>query len=344
MLSAAMTITARIDSASIRPALRRIDALDLARGLALVAMAIYHFAWDLEFFGYAPPGMTAEGGWRLFARLIASSFLFLVGVSLVLAHLGGFRLRPYLKRLAMVAGAAALISLATWFAVPQGFIFFGILHQIALASVLGLAFLRVHGSVILAVAAFMIAGPHFLKAEIFAHPALWWVGLAPSNPPSNDYVPLFPWFGAVLAGMAAARIGLSTGFLAWLGNWQPGAAARPLLFAGRHSLAVYLLHQPALIALIWLFALVAPPQPLPPSAQFIPGCERSCGQTHDGAFCRGYCACMLDALTADNLLDTVFEAAQDAETQAQLNHLAGACSMRFQGEPFDGGQGEGTTP
>ena len=61
----------------------RIEAIDLARGIALVAMAVYHFTWDLEFFGYLEPRTTAVGGWKLFARVIASSFLFLVGVSLV---------------------------------------------------------------------------------------------------------------------------------------------------------------------------------------------------------------------------------------------------------------------
>ena len=88
----------------------RIALLDLARGAALIAMAIYHFTWDLEFFGYVDPGMTAHGGWKLFARCIASSFLFLVGVSLFLAHASGIRWRGFLIRLAMVGGAALAIS------------------------------------------------------------------------------------------------------------------------------------------------------------------------------------------------------------------------------------------
>lgn len=77
----------------------RIDTIDLARGLALVAMAIYHFAWDLEFFGYAEPGLTALPGWKLFARSIASSFLFLVGVSLVLAHGRGIRWKGFWRQI-----------------------------------------------------------------------------------------------------------------------------------------------------------------------------------------------------------------------------------------------------
>ena len=142
----------------------RIEAIDLARGAALIAMAIYHFTWDLEFFGYVDEGMTAHGGWKLFARCIASSFLFLVGVSLFLAHGKGIRWRGFLIRVAMVAGAALAISLVTYIAVPGAFIFFGILHEIALASLLGLAFLRLPALATLAIAALVIAAPLYARA------------------------------------------------------------------------------------------------------------------------------------------------------------------------------------
>jgi uncharacterized membrane protein len=170
----------------------RLEAIDLARGFALLAMAIYHFAWDLEFFGYVEPGTTQVGGWRFFARSIATSFLFLVGASLVLAHAKGVNWKSFAKRIAMVAGAAGAITLATWIAVPDAFIFFGILHHIALASVLGLAFLRMPLALVLIAAALVFAAPHFLRMPFFDHPALWWLGLAPQNPRSNDYVPWRP--------------------------------------------------------------------------------------------------------------------------------------------------------
>ena len=116
---------------------RRIEAIDIARALALVAMAIFHFTWDLENFGYLTPGLTEHGGWRLFARCIASSFLFLVGVSLVLANRNGIRWPAFWKRFAMIVVAAAAITLVTLYVTPDAFIFFGILHEIALASLLG---------------------------------------------------------------------------------------------------------------------------------------------------------------------------------------------------------------
>lgn len=309
------------------PAIRRIDAIDLARGVALVAMAIYHLAWDLEFFGYAEPGMTAVGGWRLFARSIASSFLFLVGVSLVLAHRGGISWPPFLKRLAQVAAAAAAISLATWIAVPGSFIFFGILHHIALASLLGLAFLRVPVPLVVIVAIGCAVAPSFLRSGIFDHPALWWIGLSSSNPHSNDYVPLFPWFAAVLVGIVVARLGLDTGLFARLAALRTGRWSAPLRWAGRHSLAVYLLHQPVLIAGVWLLAQVAPPQQLPRDISFTQACVAQCEQTEDGGFCAGYCVCMLDALEENGLFDEVYDGRMSEETRRRLPELVSMCTL-----------------
>lgn len=304
----------------------RIELIDAARGAALVAMAIYHFTWDLEFFGYIDPGTTSEGGWKLFARAIASSFLFLVGVSLVLAHGRGIRWRPFLRRLAMVAAAAAAISLVTWFAVPGGFIFFGILHQIALGSVIGLAFQRLPWPFVLATAAAVIVAPHYLRSAAFEAPVWWWLGLSPVDPPSNDYVPVFPWTGAVLAGMAAARLAESLGLPAALARVRAGTGTAPLVFAGRHSLAFYLVHQPVLIASVWLFALLVPP-PAQTGAGFMDACTATCRETRDGDFCPRYCACVLDRLENENRLDDVFAGDQDAETMARLNEIAGTCTV-----------------
>jgi uncharacterized membrane protein len=306
---------------------RRIEAIDLARGGALAAMIVFHFAWDLEFFGYAPVGMTREGGWLLFARSIASSFLFLVGIGLFLAHSGGVRLRSYLRRLAMIAAAALAITTATWVAMPQGFIFFGILHQIALASVLGLLFLRLPALLTAAVAIFVVAAPHFLRHPFFDHPVWWWVGLSSVNPPANDYVPLFPWFGAVLLGIAAARIAVHFDLFDRLADWTPGAWSRPAQFAGRNSLVVYLIHQPILIGAIWLFAQVIPPAAQPISASFLPACQAQCVTVREDAFCSAYCGCMLDAIEEAGIDETMWAGQQNDELSRWLEGTAMTCSM-----------------
>lgn len=316
---------------------RRIPTIDLARGVALVAMALYHFAWDLEFFGYAPAGMTSVGGWKFFARSIASSFLFLVGVSLFLAHARGVRWRGFGVRLAMVAGAAAVITVATWYATPDTFIFFGILHQIALASVLGLAFLRLPWAVVLVLSAAVIAAPWFLASPVFDAPWFWWTGLSEVRPRSNDYVPLFPWFGAVLAGVAAAGLAERTGLFDRLARVAVPKASAPLLFCGRHSLAFYLIHQPVLIGCVFLFAQVVPPQRETPQVEFRQACERTCGAERDEEFCSFYCTCVLDAIEGENLLDAVFSANQNDVVRQRLSEMAVACTGDTERRLWNGG-------
>lgn len=318
---------------------KRIAAIDMMRGAALVAMASYHFTWDLEFFGYAHAGLTAFGPWKVYARCIASTFLFLVGVSLVLAHGRGIRWKGFWKRLAMVAAAALAITAATRLATPDSFIFFGILHQIALASLLGLAFLRLPALVTLAAAVLVVAAPHYLRSGFFDHPALWWVGLSSADPRSNDYVPLFPWFGAVLAGIGATGLARSSGLLARLAALPQPRWARPLAFAGRHSLAVYLVHQPVLIACVWLFAQVMPPESRPPQEGFADACRASCAETRDAAFCTRYCGCMLGRLQEEGMLEKLYKGSGDDAFQQGVRDLAATCTAET-----DGAMQGGETP
>jgi uncharacterized membrane protein len=305
---------------------RRIPAIDLARGVALIAMAIYHFTWDLEFFGYVEAATTTVGGWKLFARAIASSFLFLVGFSLFLAHARGVRWRGFAMRLAMVAGAAFAISLATWFAMPDTFIFFGILHQIALASLLGLAFLRLPWALLVLLAGGVIVAPAYLTSPAFDAAWWWWTGLSETRPRSNDFVPLFPWFGAVLAGIAAAALAERGGLLDRLARIPVPRWSAPLLFLGHHSLAFYLIHQPVLIGCVFLFSQLVPPRVETPQVQFGQACERTCATERDEAFCNLYCACVLDAVEGENMLDGLFTGRQNDTERQTIAALAAICT------------------
>ncbi|MBX3580707.1 MAG: DUF1624 domain-containing protein [Rhizobiaceae bacterium] len=290
-------------------------------------MAIYHFAWDLEFFGYAPAGMAGSGGWKLFARCIASSFLFLVGVSLVLGHGKSIRWKSFWRRWVMVAAAALAITVATYIAMPNGFIFFGILHQIALASVLGLAFLRLPAVVTLSIAVVVLAAPHYLRSEFFDAPWWWWSGLSINYPRSNDYVPVFPWFGAVLIGIAAAKIAAQTGLLASLSRIRPPRFLWPLDFAGRHSLAVYLIHQPVLIACVWLFSQVVPPNLESLEVRFLQSCERTCVEQRDTEFCARYCVCVLDRLESAGVMQDLYAGRQSDTLRATTEETARQCTI-----------------
>ena len=186
----------------------RFAALDAARGVALAAMVVFHFAFDLDSLGLAALDVGGDPRWRWFARLIAGSFLALSGMSLVIAHANGMRWEAYLRRLAILAGAALIVTLATWLWMPREFIFFGILHSIAVASVIGLAFLRLPWPLTMIAALLVLLAPDFIASPAFDAPLLRWLGLSTITPATLDFEPVFPWLSPFLAGMALARLAL----------------------------------------------------------------------------------------------------------------------------------------
>lgn len=320
-----------VQNSSTQPnkAIPRIGALDSLRGLALLAMASYHFTWDLEFFGYIEQGTAVTGPWKIYARCIASTFLFLVGFSLFLAHGQGIRWRSFGKRLGQIAAAALLISVATYFVMGDGWIFFGILHGIALMSVFALPCLRLPVVITLVAAAVSLALPFYARAPLFDHAMFWWLGLSENLPRSNDYVPLFPWFAAVLAGVATAKIAAMFGLFQRLATVPAGP--RILSLAGRHSMAFYLIHQPVLIALVYLASLLAPPPPPDRAAEYGRSCQQSCVAGGSAAnFCTQFCGCTLGKLQDEKLLQPLQSGAIIATQDERVLKLARECTIASQ--------------
>jgi uncharacterized membrane protein len=230
----------------------RLILLDLARTLAVVCMVIFHFTFDLALFGFIPADTMSQPFWYYFARMIAGSFLFLSGISLWLAQGRGIRWRAFWLRFGKIATAALLVTLASIWFVPGGTIWFGILHAMAATALIGLLALRLPWPIALALAATIFAaawGPRFPAFD-----PLWlvWTGLAETRPMMGDYVPLVPWAAPALAGIAVAR---ALRIDLWPGR-SPSPAMQALAFPGRHSLIIYLVHQPILFGLFnaWFWA------------------------------------------------------------------------------------------
>ena len=111
-----------------------------------------------------------------------------------------------------------MISLATYFATPDSFIFFGILHAITASSLIGLAFLRLPWFLTILIGVLCLALPQIYRNELFNVPWLSWIGLFTVPPRSNDFVPLMPWLGPFLIGMGVTRIAVSRGLTARLAS------------------------------------------------------------------------------------------------------------------------------
>jgi uncharacterized membrane protein len=145
---------------------------------------------------------------------------------------------------------AATVSAASYAMFPASGIFFGVLHFIALASLLGLPFARL-GVANLALGAAWIAAGLLFSHVWFDQPWARWIGFMTHKPVTEDYVPLFPWFGVVLLGLFAGR-----NTKTWPRALLPGLSGRILKLAGRHSLAIYMLHQPVLLGLLYAVKLL----------------------------------------------------------------------------------------
>lgn len=301
----------------------RIPFIDVARGIALSAMIVYHFAWDLSFLGFIETAVGREPGWVAFARSIAGSFLFLVGIGLVLADNAGQSWRSYFQRLAKVGLAAAAITVATLFFIPEGFIFFGILHMIAVGSILALPFLRAPVAITIIAAAFVLSLPHFVGWSAFDPLWLVWTGLYETPPLTYDFEPVFPWFGPVLLGVAAGRIIVDTrlrGVLA--GIPVRGRISQGLRTMGRWSLVVYLIHQPILLGILYPIAMWRAPEPV----TFTQACVASCtGTGADPAVCNRACSCVAENLVTNGFGHILSAQSVTPEEQSLVDDVARQC-------------------
>jgi uncharacterized membrane protein len=237
-------------------AVSRLWEIDCTRGIAILLMVVYHTVFDLSFFAICPVEATT-GFWRYFAYCTASLFLLVVGVSLIVSHdraaatLSGFPLaKKFLIRGAGIFALGLLVTLATWLYLHEGYVVFGILHLIGVSVILSPLFFRFgRWNVLLGLACFPVgygitgtSGPAFLLP----------LGIMPPGFASVDYTPLFPWFGMVLIGMGLGAFLYAGGVRHFTIRPLPDNLVGPVSFLGRHSLVIYLVHQPVILLLLAL--------------------------------------------------------------------------------------------
>ncbi|MAF46717.1 MAG: heparan-alpha-glucosaminide N-acetyltransferase [Rhodospirillales bacterium] len=232
----------------------RYALLDAARGVGMILMFVYHFSWDLSFFRMADFQIFSDPKWIWFAKFIASIFLFVMGIAQVMARRRGLSRRAFLRRFTLIAAAAGAVSLATFVIDPGSYIFFGILHHIAAASLILAVAILLPSPALIGIALVIAAAPWFLSGDLFNADLLHWLGLSTAAPISVDYVPIFPWLSVPLIGVVAGRIMFRGGRVPEFLLWVPAdPVSRLVHLIGRHSLLLYLVHQPILFGGVYLF-------------------------------------------------------------------------------------------
>lgn len=236
---------------------QRLHTLDALRGFMLVLVMGYHLCYDfVVFYGVSMPWFFAWQGEA--ARIFMTGSLMLIsGLSMVLS-------RSNAKRGAKTFAVALVLTAATFFAMPQMPIWFGILHFFGAMMLLGtvllpwmkklpvwMAWVFLAAFVVLfSVPSGQILGaalPQWLYASQFT----FWLGFPHAGFASADYYPLLPWSMLFFAGMTAGVNFKAKGFPSVLYRFE----CPWLAFIGRHTLIFYLVHQPLFLAVL---ALVMP--------------------------------------------------------------------------------------
>jgi uncharacterized membrane protein len=241
----------------------RFWEIDLLRGVAILMMIGYHVPYDLDYFGSYTVDVQS-GFWFFFARAIATIFLLLVGISLTLSFSRAAKLRKtekrlytkYLKRGLKIFSWGLVITFTTWFFLREGFVVFGILHLIGISIILAYPVIKVrYGNLVLGIV--FIALGIFINKVTVGFPWLLWLGLTPARFYSVDYFPLLPWFGVVLIGIFLGNSLYPHYRRSFdLHDLSQFTFIRWLCFLGQHSLLIYLVHQPVLIASLYLMGIV----------------------------------------------------------------------------------------
>ena len=241
----------------------RFWEIDLLRGVAILMMIGYHVPYDLDYFG-AYTVDVQSGFWLYYARATATIFLLLVGISLTLSFSRATRIEKtakklypkYLNRGLRIFSWGLVITVTTWIILREGFVVFGILHLIGISIILAYPVLKVrYGNLVLGI--MFIALGMFIKKVTVGFSWLLWLGLTPARFYSVDYFPLVPWFGVVLIGVFLGNSLYPQYTRSFeLYDLSKFAVIRFLCLLGRHSLLIYLVHQPVLITVLYLLDFV----------------------------------------------------------------------------------------
>jgi uncharacterized membrane protein len=234
---------------------KRFDSIDTLRGAAIVWMTVFHLCFDLSHFGWLKQNFYTDPFWTWQRAAIVSLFLFCAGLGQAMAVEQGQTWSRFWKRWAQVAGCALLVTAGSYLMYPSSFIYFGVLHGIALMLIVVRLtsgwgrWLWLAGALCIGAKPLAELAHSIWPALDFLNQRAWnWLGLVNRKPVTEDYVPLIPWLGLMWWGTAAGQWLLERR-RDWVLHPMPGST-RPLAWLGRWSLTWYMLHQPVMIGVL----------------------------------------------------------------------------------------------
>jgi len=232
--------------------------IDALRGVAILLMMGFHLTWDMVSLGLVQVNM-GRGPWPWFSRIISTMFLSLAGISLVISdsRRGDTPAwRKYLLRGLKILGLGMVVTVVTYFALGRGFVVFGILHLIGFSIMAAIPFLpyrRRWLNLVLGLALLVVGS--YVNRQTVLHPWLIWLGINQLGRPMADWYPVLPWFGMMLIGLWLGHTLYTSGERQFvLPDLSRAPVIRQLGFLGRHSLPIYMAHQPILMGIVFAIA------------------------------------------------------------------------------------------
>lgn len=224
----------------------RIWELDAIRGISILGVIGLHLLFDLEVFFGLP--FLQVPLIRLYNQAIGIFFVLLSGLCVTLGK------RP-VRRGLEVFGLAMVITAVTWGMAKLQLmesaliIRFGVLHLLGLCMLLWPIFGKLPTWLLAILAIFILGLGYYFDTVTVASPWLFPLGLRAKGFTSGDYFPLAPFLGWFFMGAVLGRslYGKKQSLLPKASYTFP-----VLRWCGRHSLLLYLLHQPILYGIIYL--------------------------------------------------------------------------------------------
>lgn len=228
-----MTRDSKIDKS------KRIWEIDFVRGFMLVVMIVLHTLYDLENFYNKPINYSDTA--LMLIKLGPAIFILVSGISI------NFSRSSFKRGIIVLAGALA-VTLFSYIFSPDYLIVFGILHFFGTCMIIS-PLLKKIPTAFLFILSFIIASTIFIIPYIkIDNSYLFMLGIYNESFESADYFPLFPWSCFFVFGMAIGRIL----YKEKKSIFKFTIAKNPINFLGRHSLLIYLVHQPVIMGVLAL--------------------------------------------------------------------------------------------